>query len=140
VEFPLGLGMPALGVTTTIDVTVEGCSEDAADASELTGSAVELSALDAVVEAARLGLIVSLNWRRSCALATGYVHLIAFSCTGFVAMSAGDAYVKTADPGIVPATSLKAWQLIVLMSTPEEADTMRRPQTVGRSMGGVSIW
>jgi hypothetical protein len=55
-------------------------------------------------------------------------------------MSAGDAYVKTADPGVVPATSLKVWQLIVLMSTPEEADTMRRPQTVGRSMGGVSIW
>jgi hypothetical protein len=61
------------------------------------------------------------------------VHLIAFSCTGFVAISAGFAYVNTAEPGCVPTTSRKAWHVMVEMSMPGEAETMRRPQTWGRS-------
>lgn len=77
---------------------------------------------------------VSLFWRRIFSLEVGYLHQIAFSETGFVAMSAGWAYVNTAEPGCVPTTSLKAWQVMVLMSTPSEAERMRRPQTAGRSV------
>jgi hypothetical protein len=70
-------------------------------------------------------------WRRI--FGPGYVHLTAISCTGFVAMSAGFAYVNTAEPGCVPTTSRNAWHWMVEMSTLGEAETMRRPQTWGRS-------
>lgn len=60
------------------------------------------------------------------------------SCTGLVAMRAGDAAVNFAEPGSLPWASLKAWQVTAERSTPD-AETILRPQTEGRSGVGQHV-
>jgi hypothetical protein len=54
------------------------------------------------------------------------------SDTGFVEMSAGAAYEKSADPGCVPAGLRKARHVMVFMSTSSEGERISRPQICAR--------
>lgn len=56
------------------------------------------------------------------------LHSMLPSCTGFVAMSAGEVELKSADPSSVPSASLYAWQERESRDTPEERRSSR-PQT-----------
>lgn len=76
-----------LALTIVVETTVERAADDA---SELAESVTVLTDTDADAdELSEEEETVSLFWRRIFSLETGYLHQIAFSDTGFVAMRAG---------------------------------------------------
>jgi hypothetical protein len=58
-------------------------------------------------------------------LVSELLHSMLPSWTGFVAMSAGDVELKTAEPSSLPSASLNAWQVRESSETPEERRSSR---------------
>jgi hypothetical protein len=107
---------PALGPADTRAVltTVEGDAPEN-EANDAVVAPVETEATVEVVEEV-----------------VAVLHHTLPSATGLVEMRAGEANVKSAEPGCVPSASLKAWHVIVLTSISSEADTILRPQMAAR--------